>query len=416
MMTLAQETLLDSLRFAHDAEPQPPWSDTVLARADAIAPTYRRPSRLFVQGRGAELQDAEGRRYLDMTSGIGVLALGHRSPVVTRALRRAASGLVHVSNLFHTAPPIELAAALVERSFADRVFFCNSGAEAVEGALKFARLAAGPERYTVVSFAGSFHGRTFGALSATDRPAQQQPFEPLAGGFRSVAWNDEAALAAIDATTAAVIVEPIQGEGGIRVPSSGWLQALRRRCDQLGALLIFDEVQCGLGRTGQLWAHQHFGVEPDLMTLAKPLAGGLPMGAVLMTERVASAISPGCHATTFGGGPLVSSVAREVLETVSAPAFLQRVRERGRLLRRLLEKLPEPPVREIRGQGLFVGVRLAVPPARVVSAALEQGLLLVAAGDDVVRLLPPLDVRAHELERAVTLLERALRVAMEASA
>ena len=259
-----------------------------------------------------------------------------------------------------------------------------------------------------MSFAGSFHGRTFGALAATDRPDQQRPFEPLAGGFRCLPWNDEAALAAIDEGTAAVIVEPIQGEGGIRVPAPGWLAALRRRCDAVGALLVFDEVQCGLGRTGKLWAHQTYGAEPDLMTLAKPLAGGLPMGAVLMTAKVAQTITPGCHATTFGGGPLVSTVALAVLETVSKPEFLRQVRERGRQLRTLLHQLPGPPVREVRGRGLFVGVRLAVPPKAVVDAALDRGLLLVAAGDDVVRLLPHLDVELEQLELAVELLGQSL--------
>jgi len=376
-----------------------------------LAPTYRRPERLFVAGQGAYLEDATGRRYLDFTSGIAVSALGHGSEIVARALGEAAGerALIHTSNLFHTAPPVELAAELVRLSFADRVFFTNSGAEATEGAVKFARLfghEAG--RAEIVTFDGSFHGRTLGALAATDRPDYQEPFRPLAGGFVQAPWNEREGLETIGPRTAAAMVEPIQGERGIRLADPRWLEALRRRCDEVGALLIFDEVQCGLGRTGTLWAHEAFGVRPDLMALAKPLAGGLPMGAVLMTERVAAAIRPGCHGTTFGGGPLVARVALAVLRTVSRPAFLARVRQRGDELRHSLQEIDSPLIEEVRGRGLFVGVKLTVPPAEVVAGALEAGLLLVPAGDGVVRFLPPLNVSAEELALGVERFARAL--------
>lgn len=373
-----------------------------------LAPTYSRPDLLFVRGEGSWLEDTGGRRYLDMSSGIAVTALGHDAAAISAALADNAHGLVHVSNLFHTAPPIELAAALARLSFADRVFFANSGAEANEGAIKFARLVGGADRRDIVYFDGSFHGRTLGALAATDRPDYQAPFAPLPEGFRKAAWDDQAGLDAIDGNVAAVIVEPIQGEAGIRIPDPAWLVALRARCDEVGALLIFDEVQCGLGRTGHLWAHEATGVVPDIMTLAKPLAGGLPMGAILMTERVAEHLRPGHHATTFGGGPLVATVALAVLEVLSAPEFLADVRRKGALFRDRLAALDSPLVAEIRGRGLFVGLKLRVPPRDVRMAALDEGLLVVPAGDDVLRFLPPLNVADAELDEAVVRLERAL--------
>lgn len=386
-----------------------PSARALLETADRVlAPTYARPDLLFTSGEGAYLTDAKGDRYLDMTSGVAVTALGHASPVVAGALREAAGGLSHTSNLFHTEPAIALAADLVECSFADRVFFTNSGAESVEGAIKFARLRAGDKRRTILYFDHSFHGRTFGALAATDRPAAREPFAPLPEGFSRAKWNDLEALEQVDETVAAVVVEPVQGEGGVRVADAAWLSALRRRCDETGALLVFDEVQCGMGRTGKLWAHEHMGVTPDLMTLAKPLAGGLPMGAVLMTEDVASAVRPGSHATTFGGGPIVATVARRVLAEIRRPELLQQVADRGAWLTRRLVESSSPEVREVRGLGLLIGVR--VPDAsRVVERALAERLLVVAAAGDVVRLLPPLNVSEAELEEAVHRLERAMQ-------
>jgi acetylornithine/N-succinyldiaminopimelate aminotransferase len=380
----------------------------LLRRGDEVlAPTYARFPHLFVRGSGCWLEDAEGERFLDLSSGIAVNALGHGAPEVAEELRAGADGLVHVSNLFHTAPGIELADELVRHSFAEQVFFSNSGAEANEGAIKFARLAAGPERSTIVYFDGSFHGRTLGTLAATDRPDYRDPFRPVAGGFERAAWNDPKALDAIDDRVAAVIVEPVQGEAGIRVPSREWIEALRRRCSETGAFLIFDEVQCGLGRTGHLWGHEPFDVEPDLLTLAKPLAGGLPMGAVLLGGRVAKAVKPGVHATTFGGGPLVARVALRVFRTIADPDFLAEVRRKGKMLRDRLEAIESPRVREVRGLGLFLGVQVE-DPAAVRDAALAERLLLVPAGDDVLRFLPPLNAPDSDLDEAATRFERAL--------
>ncbi len=391
---------------------------TVLDAADRVlAPTYVRPDRLFVRGFGCWLEDASGRRFLDATSGVAVNALGHASPFVVEAARAALTdGLIHTSNLFHTAPAVALAGALVERCFADRVFFANSGAEAVEGAIKFARLASGAGANEIIYFDGSFHGRTFGALSATDRPAQRTPFAPLVPGFIRARWEDEADLSKIGPGTAAVIVEPVQGEGGIRVADAAWLRAIRRRCDETETLLIVDEIQTGLGRTGRLWAHQRSGIRPDLMAVAKPLAGGLPMGAVLMTERVASAITPGSHATTFGGGPFVARVALAVVNRVSEPTFLDEVARKGHLLRGMLEALEEGPlVSGTRSDGLLAGIQVPGRAPALVAAAFEEELLVVAAADDVVRVIPPLDIADDDLIEMVRRLERALgRVAVVA--
>jgi acetylornithine/N-succinyldiaminopimelate aminotransferase len=392
-------------------------ADELLQIADRVlAPTYGRPRRLFTDGHGAVLIDADGEEFLDMTSGIAVLALGHRSDIVAEAIREGADGLVHISNLYHSTPAIELAAQLVELSFADCVFFANSGAEAVEAALKFARLAGGPDRRGVVHCSGSFHGRTLGALAATDRADYQDPFRPLAGGFDIVPWNSDDALAAITSDTAAVILEPIQGEMGVREADPAWVARVRERCDEVGALLVFDEIQCGLGRTGRLWAHEELGVVPDLLTLAKPLAGGLPIGAVLMTRSVAEALSPGMHGTTFGGGPLVTHVALRVLDTIADPSFLNRVRELGDHLGRGLQEVADlPQVEEIRGRGLMRGVRVNVPVKDVVDEAFDRRLLVVPSADNVVRVLPPLDVPKQHLDECVHRLQAAVEAAGERS-
>ncbi len=382
----------------------------LLRRASAVlAPTYARPETLFVDGHGAWLRDAAGEEFLDLSSGIAVLALGHRSEIVAGALHEGAEGLVHISNLFHSAPAIELADRLVELSFADAAFFANSGAEAVEGAIKFARLAAGEGRHEIVHFTGSFHGRTLGALTATDREDYQLPFRPLPDGFLRAPFNDDDALNAITERTAAVLLEPIQGEMGVRVAEDGWMRRVRRRCDEVGALLVLDEIQCGLGRTGHLWAHAPSGVVPDMMTLAKPLAGGLPIGVVLMTRAVADVLSPGVHGTTFGGGPLVTRVAKRVLDCVADSGFLAGVRARGEHLARALDGLAaHPVVEEIRGEGLMRGVRLALPVKDVVKAAFERRLLVVPSADEVVRLLPPLDISTRELDLGVERLAAAV--------
>lgn len=387
-----------------------------LATASALLGVYTQPEAVLVSGSGARVRDAAGREYLDFTSGIAVNALGHGDATVERAIRSALeTGLVHTSNLFRTRPAEELAAWLVERSFGDRVFFCNSGAEAVEGTLKFARrwaTAVGkPGKTGIVAFTGGFHGRTMGALSATDRPAYQAPFAPLVPGVQIVDAADPGAVrAAIRADrTAGVIVEPIQAEGGVHEVDDGFLRTLRELCDGAGAALIFDEVQTGLGRTGTLGAHEASGVAPDMMALAKPLAGGLPMGAVLLTERVAGAIRPGDHATTFGGGPLVASVALAVCSRLGSPDLLRGVREAGAQVRARADALVRGrAIVEARGRGLLWGFELDRPAAPVVDAARDAGLLICTAGANVVRLLPPLNVPSGELRLGLDILEEVL--------
>ncbi len=378
---------------------------------------YAPPEPLFVAGDGAWLIDGEGKRYLDFTAGIAVNALGHGSPVVADAVREALdTGLIHTSNLFRTTPAEQLAAELIDVTFPGGVFFCNSGAEAGEAAFKFARrwarAAGGPDKHGIVAFHGSFHGRLFGTLAATDRPAYREPFEPLMPGVRFADLDDLSTLdaAVSGAGTAAVVVEPVQGEGGVRPVPPEVLRHIRDLCDARGVALIFDEVQCGYGRTGDLFAYEASGVRPDLLTLAKPMAGGLPMGAVVAAPHIAEALKPGDHATTFGGGPLVATVARAVLRTLSQPAFLDGVRERGQRLEHALEELASqaPGVRALRGRGLMRGVVLDGPAAPVVTEARERGLLVCSAGPDVVRLVPPLNIDLDLLDRGVDILRRVL--------
>lgn len=386
------------------------------APTTALLPVYKRAPMELVRGAGVELFDAEGNAYLDFTSGIGVNALGYGDAGIAAAARDALdAGLVHVSNLFRSAPGERLAELLVSRSFASTVFFCNSGAEANEGAFKLARRWArgvgGAAKHEILALRGGFHGRLFATLAATDRPAYRAPFRPLAGGI-SIVERDLASLeGALDpATVAAVILEPVQGEGGVRVLDDAFLRELRALTRSRNVLLILDEIQCGLGRTGRLWAYEHSGIEPDLMTLAKPLAGGLPMGAVLASAEVSSQMQPGDHGSTFGGGPLVASVAIHVVERLSDPALLEHVREEGAWLAEQLASLMRPtgPVRAVRGTGLMWGVDVSVPAAEVVTRAREIGLLLCTAGDHTLRLLPPLIIAHEELVRGMELFEEAL--------
>jgi predicted acetylornithine/succinylornithine family transaminase len=379
----------------------------------ALLGVYRPQGPVFVAGEGSWLIDEEGGRYLDFTSGIGVCALGHGHAAVTSAIADAArTGLVHTSNLFRTAPAGRLAEWLVEHSFAASAFFCNSGAEANEAVLKFARRWAGPERPGIVAFRGGFHGRTAGALSLTDRPAIRDPFLPLVPGvhFCEVGDADEVERVLAEGRTAAVLIEPVQGEGGVRPVPPAFLRELRALCDRYDVLLAVDEVQTGLGRTGEMWGYEHAGIEPDLLSVAKPLAGGLPMGAVLLSDRVAEAIRPGDHATTFGGGPLVAAAALAVCETVAGPGFLEGVRTRAARLEAGLQALAgrHPRVTGVRGIGMMWGVEVAGDAGPVIAAALERGLLLCTAGTDVVRLLPPLTASAGEIDMALDILEDSL--------
>jgi predicted acetylornithine/succinylornithine family transaminase len=383
---------------------------------EALLPVYRRVPLEIARGEGVYVYDPDGRAYLDFVSGIAVNALGYGDDGIRTAIEGAlSSGVLHASNLYHTAPARALATGLADRSFASKVFFCNSGAEANEGAFKFARRWAlshgGPGKHEILALRGSFHGRLFASLAATDRPSYRAPFRPLAGGVGIVERDVSALDIALNPeTVAALIVEPVQGEGGVRVLDGEFIRALRDMTQVREIALIFDEVQCGLGRTGYLFAYQRYGVEPDLLTLAKPLAGGLPMGAVLLNEQIASAIRPGDHATTFGGGPLVASVALHVLERVSDAGFLASVRERGLWLGQELRAIATRTgrVRAVRGLGYMWGIDLTMAASEVVAAALEEGLLVCTAGEHTVRLLPPLIATRDELAQGLGILERIL--------
>jgi acetylornithine/N-succinyldiaminopimelate aminotransferase len=395
----------------------PPDTKTLLEwSAKYHTPNYGRTPILLVRGEGVRVWDSDGREYLDFTAGIAVTSLGHCHPVVTGAIREAAATLLHVSNIFHAAPQIHLAKLLVENSFADRVFFCNSGAEANEAALKLARKygkeRGASDRYEVIATRNSFHGRTLATVTATGQEKYQHGFEPLMPGFKHVPYNDLRAMErAIDNRTAAILVEPIQGEGGVHVPDDDYLPGLRKLCDEAGALLILDEIQTGVGRTGRLWAYEHAGVEPDIMTLAKALANGVPIGAMLCREEVGSVLTGGTHGSTFGGTPFVTSVALATLTTVLGERMPERAARMGRELMDGLRAMQKrlPVIRDVRGRGLLIGAELSVPAGPVVDACREGGLLALTAGDKVLRLVPPMIVESRDCTRALEIIEGALR-------
>lgn len=381
-----------------------------------VVQTYKRPNFVIERGEGVWLYDTEGRRYLDFVGGISVNALGYGDPEIIAAIEGQAGKLIHVSNLYHTTPHAQLAQLLVDNSFADRVFFCNSGTEAVEGAFKFARKWArekfGAEKNEIVAFSGSFHGRTMGALAATFKEKYREPFVPLLPGVAFATFNDiGSARETISERACAVIVEPIQGEGGVNVAEKGFLQGLWELCDEHQALLILDEVQCGLGRTGYLWAHQYYDVMPDIMTLAKPLGGGLPLGAILVTEAVAQTINVGDHGSTFAANPLICQVAQVVLNRIRDEAFLAAVREKGEYLGERLRALGEESslITEVRGRGLMWGLELTIEASRAVERGYEKGIIVCTAGEKILRLLPPLIVERehidHLLDKLTTVLE-----------
>lgn len=377
-----------------------------------IAHTYKRIPLVLTRGRGATLWDETGRRYTDFVAGIAVCNLGHAHPRLARALAEQAEVLWHVSNLYYTRPQVELAAWLVEHSFADRVFFCNSGAEANEAAIKLARKhfkdKGQPGRYRIVSMELSFHGRTMATLSATGQEKVRIGYDPLLEGFDFVPFNDAAALGrAIGPETAAVMLEPVQGEGGVRRPDPDYLARVRELCNETGTLLIFDEIQTGMGRTGTLFAYEQFGVEPDIMTLAKALANGLPMGAMLAREPVAAAFGPGAHASTFGGTPIVSAAALEVCRILGEGEVLAHARAAADHFRARLEELRAKHrlIEEVRGLGLLLGLKLAVDGEAFVHGCREAGFLINCVQGNVLRFVPPLIISFEEIDALVACLD-----------
>jgi predicted acetylornithine/succinylornithine family transaminase len=378
----------------------------------ALLPVYER-ELVLVSGKGARVTDEGGRSYLDFAAGIGVNGLGYGDRKVLAAIRAQAARLLHASNLYHTQPARALAERLVALAFPSRVFLCNSGTEAVEAAIKFARRVGRPQgRGELVAFERGFHGRTLGALSLTWTARYREPFEPLLPGVRFLPVGDlEAARAAIGPATAAVFIEPVQGEGGVRVVPAEFLQGLARLCRERGALLVADEVQCGLGRSGRAFAYQHSGIAPDLLTLAKPLGGGLPIGAVLLREELAGAIQVGDHGSTFGGNPVACAAALAVLDRLTAPGFLEGVAAKGEALMQGLRKLARrrpDAIESVRGLGLMLGVELKRPAAEVVKALRGRGVLATRAGDQVLRLLPPLLIKRGEIREFLAALDACL--------
>ncbi|MGD0198188.1 MAG: acetylornithine/succinylornithine family transaminase [Solirubrobacteraceae bacterium] len=377
-----------------------------MAAADAfLTPNYARFPVEFARGEGARLWDAEGVEYLDFLAGISVSSVGHCHPAVVAAIREQSERLIHVGNLYYTAPMSRLAQRLARSSLGGKVFFTNSGTEAVEAALKCARKAR--QGGTIVSLHGAFHGRTYGALSVTPQESKQAPFAPLVGGMLSVPATPAALHAAIDERCAAVILEPIQGETGVHIMSDELLRVARERCDATGAALIFDEIQTGLGRTGTAWAYEQAGVVPDLLCSAKALGGGLPIGALITGPRLADAFAPGDHGSTFAGGPVVCAAAHAALDVLLDEALLARVRELGELARAGLETLPH--VTAVRGRGLMIAFDLDIDaPALVRRLLLEQRLVVNATGPVTVRLLPPLTIGEAEVQEALARLAAAL--------
>ena len=377
-----------------------------------IMKTYGRYPIVPVRGDGCRLWDADGKEYLDFLGGVAVNNLGHCHPKVVAALQAQASELIHCSNYYQIPQQIELAELLCSHSFADKAFFCNSGAEANEAAIKLARKYSrdkyGPERYEIITAAESFHGRTMATVSATGQEKVQRFFDPLLHGFSHVPFNDAAALeAAVSPNTCAIMLEPIQGEGGVNVPSPGYFQEVRRICDQHGLILIFDEVQVGMGRTGKLFAYEHFDVTPDIMTLAKALAGGAPIGTMLAKDEFAASFTPGTHGSTFGGNPLVCAAAIATVRTILEDGILNRCEEIGEYLVGELESLGRkyPFVTEVRGIGLMIGMSLTIPGNDIVKKGHDRGVLLNVTHDTVLRFVPALIVSKQEIDLMITILD-----------
>ena len=388
----------------------------LIKRADQVmATTYQRFPVVLIKGDGSKLWDTDGRSYTDFVAGIAVCNLGHAHPRICETLARQAKTLLHVSNLYYTRPQIELASWLVENSFADRVFFGNSGAEANEAAIKLARKyfkERGEDgRFRIITMERSFHGRTLATLSATGQEKIKKGFEPVLAGFDFVPFNDvEAVRSQIGPSTCAVMLEPIQGEGGVRCPDENYLKTIRKICDESGTLLIFDEIQTGMGRTGKLFAYQHFGVEPDIMTLAKALANGLPIGAMLAKEKIAAAFGIGSHASTFGGTPIVTAVALEVCKMLVEDKVIENGRAAGVYFKEKLNELKahHPIIEDVRGLGLLLGMKLKIDGRPLVNQCMESGFLINCIQEKILRFIPPLIISTAEIDQLVKCLDQVL--------
>ena len=381
-----------------------------------IAHTYARYPILLVQGKGTRVWDMDGREYLDFVAGLAVCNLGHCHPKVVKAIQEQAEKLIHVSNFYYIEPQIQLASLLCQHSFGDKVFFCNSGAEANEGAMKLARKYAKEkmegDRYEIITMERSFHGRTLATLTATAQEKFHKGYSPLMPGFKYVPFNNvEAVKNAIDSKTCAVMLEPIQGEGGVNCPSEGYLKAIREICDEKRILLIFDEVQVGMGRTGRLFACEHEGVEPDMMTLAKSLAGGVPIGALLMKKEIAESFKPGDHASTFGGNPLATAAGVAALTAILEEGMLENCQKVGDYFLKRLEEIKRkfPFIQEVRGKGLILGMELKMDGSSIVKEMMERGILINCTMGNVLRFLPPLIVMKEEVDRVVESLEEVFK-------
>ncbi len=403
--------------MAMGTQPKEKFSQYAKMHAASVLPVYRRSDIEIIRGEGVYLFSADGRRYLDFASGIAVNALGHCHPKIVAALKSQADILWHCSNMYQMPGLTRLADRFTGNSFADRVFFCNSGTEAVECGLKMIRKyhdATGkPERYRVITMEGGFHGRTFACISAGGNEVARRGYEPLMDGFDRVEFNNLAAVEkAIGRETAAVLVEPIQGEGGIRVATKEFLQGLRQLCDKHGLLLFIDEVQCGMGRTGALFAHEQAGVKPDIVSVAKGIGNGFPLAACLTDEKIATAMTPGSHGSTYGSNPLAMAVGNAVLDVMLADGFFAHVQKMGAVLRTGLEKLvqqfPEV-ISEVRGTGLMLGIKTKIPASEVAAKLREVGLLTAPAEDSVVRIMPPLIIGQSHIDEALTMFQSCLQ-------
>ncbi|NLJ73119.1 MAG: acetylornithine transaminase [Syntrophomonadaceae bacterium] len=388
--------------------------DSIYKAENYVLSTYNRFPISLVKGEGSYVWDADGKEYVDFVSGIAVCALGHSNPSLVKAITEQAQQLWHISNLYYNEPQVLLAEKLISLTGLGKVFFCNSGAEANEAAIKLVRKyfyrhnEAG--RNEIISFNKSFHGRTMGALAATGQAKYHEGFAPMVAGFAYADYNDLSSVEKlISDKLCAIIVEPIQGEGGINLAELGFIRGLRDICTREGIWLIFDEVQTGVGRTGKLWAYEHYGLKPDIITMAKALGGGFPIGAMVVADKVASGFAPGDHATTYGGNPLACAVASAVLDIVGETEFLDKVKARGDYLVQSLKDIGDSRIRDIRGQGLLIGVEFSEEVGDLIKLCVDKGLLLVGAGPNVVRFIPPLNVKEVEINKAIAIFKDALK-------